>query len=138
VDTPKQLATSLASLVSGFFGQCSGLVALFGNTVTYLVKIAVKRLLPHPDRIRQLNSKREYLSWSLLRNVPEGRCDRSMARSAWVSATPRVPSRRVRSDSCRCAYRFDDHRARTFQEEYLVFLGLKNTAHISIQKYLWV
>jgi hypothetical protein len=25
-----------------------------------------------------------------------------------------------------------------FQEEYLVCLGLKNTAHISIQKYLWV
>ena len=26
---------------------------------------------------------------SLLRNVPEGRCDRSLARSAWDSATPK-------------------------------------------------
>src|ERR1700722_11158701 len=40
--------------------------------------------------------------------VPEGRCDRSLARSAWESATPKEPSRRVRSDSCRCADRFDD------------------------------
>src|SRR5271165_6474930 len=28
-------------------------------------------------------------SQSLLRNVPEGRCDRSLARSAWDSATPK-------------------------------------------------
>src|SRR5271165_1848129 len=47
-------------------------------------------------------------SQSLLRNVPEGRCDRSLARSAWDSATPKEPSRRVRCDSCRCAHRFDD------------------------------
>src|SRR5271166_1751938 len=44
----------------------------------------------------------------MLRNVPEGRCDRSLARSAWDSATPKEPSRRVRCDSCRCAHRFDD------------------------------
>jgi hypothetical protein len=31
----------------------------------------------------------------LLQNVPEGRCDRSLARSAWNSATPKEPSRRV-------------------------------------------
>jgi hypothetical protein len=31
-------------------------------------------------------------------NVPEGRCDRSLARSAWDSATPKEPSRRVRYD----------------------------------------
>src|ERR1700736_445514 len=43
-----------------------------------------------------------------LRNVPEGRCDRSRARSAWDSATPKEPSRRVRCDSLRCAHRFDD------------------------------
>ena len=37
--------------------------------------------------------------------VPEGRCDRSLARSAWASATPKEPSRRVRCDSRRCVYR---------------------------------
>jgi hypothetical protein len=37
-------------------------------------------------------------------NVPEGRCDRSLARSAWESATPKDPSRRVRCDSCRCRH----------------------------------
>jgi hypothetical protein len=42
-----------------------------------------------------------------LRCVPEGRCDRSLARSAWNSATPEEPSRRVRSDSCRCASLLD-------------------------------
>jgi hypothetical protein len=41
-------------------------------------------------------------------SVPEGRCDRSLARSAWNSVTPKEPSRRVRSDSCGCAHRFDD------------------------------
>src|ERR1700719_2166447 len=46
-------------------------------------------------------------SLSLLRNVPEGRCDRSLARSAWGSATPKEPSRRVRCDSRRDAHRFD-------------------------------
>jgi hypothetical protein len=35
-------------------------VQLFGNTVTYMSMIAVKRLLPQPDRIRHLNSEREY------------------------------------------------------------------------------
>src|ERR1700677_3586103 len=34
--------------------------------------------------------------WQLL--VPEGRCDRSLARSAWDTATPKEPSRRVRCD----------------------------------------
>jgi hypothetical protein len=36
--------------------------------------------------------------------VPEGQHDRSQARSAWDSATPKEPSRRVRYDSCRCAH----------------------------------
>jgi hypothetical protein len=40
--------------------------------------------------------------------VPEGQHDRSQARSAWDSATPKEPSRRVRSDSGRCARRFND------------------------------
>ena len=40
--------------------------------------------------------------------VPQGRCDRSLARSAWENATPKEPSRRVRYDSCRYALRFDD------------------------------
>ena len=47
-------------------------------------------------------------SESLLRNVPEGWCDRSLARSAWDPRHPKEPSRRVRCDSCRCARRFDD------------------------------
>ena len=62
------------------------------------------------------------------------KCPNFMARSAWDSATPRVPSRRVRSDSCRCAHRLDDHRTRTFQQEYL---GFKNTAAHFDEKYLW-
>src|ERR1700704_1711922 len=39
--------------------------------------------------------------------VPEGQHDRSQARSAWNSASPKEPSRRVRYDSCRYAHRFD-------------------------------
>ena len=42
--------------------------------------------------------------------VPEGQPDRSQARSAWDSATPKEPSRRVRYNSCRCAHRFEDWR----------------------------
>jgi hypothetical protein len=42
--------------------------------------------------------------------VPEGQHDRSQARSAWDSATPKEPSRRVRYDSCTCAHRFEDWR----------------------------
>ena len=89
-----------------------------------------------------------------MRNVPEGRCDRSLARSAWNIATPNQPSRRVRCDWRRCAHRFDDlesrwylavsangplhraaadrnHRTQTLQEEYLAFL--KNTAPIATE-----
>src|ERR1700731_4178079 len=40
--------------------------------------------------------------------VPEGQADRSLARSAWVNATPKGPSRRVRCDSRGGARRFDD------------------------------
>ena len=36
--------------------------------------------------------------------VPEGQADRSQARSAWESATPKEPSRRVRCDSFRCTH----------------------------------
>ena len=96
--------------------------------------------------------------------VPEGRCDRSLARSAWESATPKDPSRRVRCDSCRCVpirnfawqqgygafsvgisqvqetvhyieQQLEHHRTRTFQEEYLAFLK-KHGAHFD-EKYLW-
>ena len=42
---------------------------------------------------------------SLLRNVPEGRCDRSLARSAWDSATPK--SRPVGYGVIRAAVRTD-------------------------------
>jgi hypothetical protein len=38
----------------------------------------------------------------------KGRCDRSLARSAWGRVTPKEPSRRVRCDSRRCAHQFDD------------------------------
>jgi hypothetical protein len=55
-----------------------------------------------------------------LRNVPEGRCDRSLARSAWDSATPKEPSRRVRCDSRRCAHRFDDEGKNKGQVNYRV------------------
>ena len=36
--------------------------------------------------------------------VPEGRCDRSLARSAWESTIPKDPSRRVRCESFRCKH----------------------------------
>ncbi len=39
---------------------------------------------------------------------PEGRCDRSLARSAWDQRHPEEPSRRVRYDPRRPAHRFDD------------------------------
>jgi hypothetical protein len=42
----------------------------------------------------------------LLRNVPEGRHDRSLARSAWESATPKEPSRRDGMIRGRCAHLF--------------------------------
>ena len=42
--------------------------------------------------------------------VPEGQHDRSLARSAWNSATPKEPSRRVRYDLRGCAHRFEDWR----------------------------
>ncbi len=40
----------------------------------------------------------------------KGRCDRSLARSAWESTTPKEPSRRVRCDSGRCTHRIDRER----------------------------
>src|ERR1700722_5629408 len=40
--------------------------------------------------------------------VPEGQADRSLARSAWVNAAPKGPSRKVRCDSRGFARRFDD------------------------------
>jgi hypothetical protein len=39
--------------------------------------------------------------------VPEGRGDRSLARSAWDQRHPEEPSRGVRSDLRRPAHRFD-------------------------------
>jgi hypothetical protein len=55
----------------------------------------------------------------LLRNVPEGRCDCSLARSAWDSVTPKGPARRVRCDSRWCAHRFDDWSDEIFDYENL-------------------
>jgi hypothetical protein len=43
-------------------------------------------------------------------SVPEGRRDRSQARSAWNTDIPKEPSRRARCDSCRSAHRVDDWR----------------------------
>jgi hypothetical protein len=59
--------------------------------------------------------------------VPEGQHDRSQARCAWDSATPKEPSRRVRYDSRRPAYRFDN-----WSDE------IAYAAHIFDEKYLWV
>ncbi len=82
--------------------------------------------------------------------VPEGQHDRSLAQSAWDTATPQDPSRRVRYDSCRCAHRFEDWRGGNFEryrlaewkwslnpfhEEYLAFL--KNRDAYFDEKYLW-
>jgi hypothetical protein len=92
----------------------------------------------------------------LLRNVPEGRCDRSLARSAWDSATPKEPSRRVRCDPRRCAHQFDfsvgisqvqetvhdieqqleHHRTRTFEKEYYLAFFKKHGAPFD-EKDLW-
>jgi hypothetical protein len=44
--------------------------------------------------------------------VPEGRSDRSLARSAWDRVTSKEPSRKVRSESRRYAHRFDDLRVK--------------------------
>src|SRR5208283_4280920 len=62
-------------------------------------------------------------SWreSLLRNVPEGRCDRSLARSAWDSATPKsrpvgygVIRAGVRTDSMIGVMKFRMRELKTF------------------------
>jgi hypothetical protein len=81
-----------------------------------------------------------------LRDVPEGRCDRSLARSAWNRATPREPSHRVWCDSCRCTrldsgnghyieQQLEHHRKRTFQEEYLA--SVKKHGLRFDEKHLW-
>src|SRR5271166_4657570 len=60
-------------------------------------------------------------SQSLLRNVPEGRCDRSLARSAWDSATPKsrpvgygVIRAGVRTDSMIGVTKFRIRKLKTF------------------------
>ena len=81
-----------------------------------------------------------------MQNVPEGQCDRSLARSAWDSATPKEPSRRVRSDSRIQRWylagtvhyieqQLEDSSDTNFQEEYSAFLK-KQGAHFD-EKYLW-
>jgi hypothetical protein len=69
--------------------------------------------------------------------VPEGRCDRSLARSAWDGVAPKsrpvgygVICTGVRTDSMIGVREF-----RTFQEENLAFLK-KQGAHDD-EKYLW-
>jgi hypothetical protein len=64
--------------------------------------------------------------------VPEGRCDRSLARSAWDRCHPKEPSRRVRFDSCRCAHRFDDWSEEVSNRK----LKQKHGAQVD-DKYLW-
>src|ERR1700692_2736149 len=56
---------------------------------------------------RQREAVRLFGKLFLCSSVPEGRCDRSLARSAWDSVTPKEPSRRVRCDSRRCALAHD-------------------------------
>jgi hypothetical protein len=82
--------------------------------------------------------------------VPEGQHDRSLAQSAWDSATPKDPSRGygmiragVRTDSkigggkSRMRYRLAESKwsLNPFQEEYLAFL--KNRDAYFDEKYLW-
>jgi hypothetical protein len=58
---------------------------------------------PYGTRLQTF--RKQHLAKACCENVPEGRCDRSLARSAWDRcATPKEPSRRVRCDSCRCAH----------------------------------
>jgi hypothetical protein len=65
--------------------------------------------LEKPDQYFDIVARREVPgSWMACPPVPEGRCDRSLARSAWDSATSKEPSRRVRCDSRRSAPRFED------------------------------
>ena len=68
-------------------------------------------------------------SQSLLRNVPEGRCDRGLARSAWKSAPQK--SRPVGYGVIRAGVRTDSMNP---QEEHLAFLE-KHDAHFDA-KYL--
>jgi hypothetical protein len=76
--------------------------------------------------------------------VPEGWSDRSLARSAWDSATSKEPSRRVRSDSRRYAHRFDDwsdwpclkNTARPFDERHLG-LGLRPIIPCPTGRFFW-
>jgi hypothetical protein len=62
-----------------------------GQTVTYDI--------PCLERARNLKIEDENDD-----DVPEGRCDRSLARSAWESPTPKDPSCRARCDSGRCTH----------------------------------
>jgi hypothetical protein len=55
--------------------------------------------------------------------VPEGRCDRSLARSAWDRATQK--SRPIGYGLIRAGVRTDS------------MIGVTNTAHIFDEKYLW-
>ena len=63
----------------------------------------------------------------LLRNVPEGRCDRSLARSAWDSATPKC--RPVGNGVIRAGVRTDSMIGVT--KFRIRKPSLRNTAHIS-------
>jgi hypothetical protein len=65
-----------------------------------------RHFVPGYDRLSLRDAladiSQQLLGKACAKNVPEGRCDRSLARSAWKSATPREPSRRVRCDSRSC------------------------------------
>ena len=120
--TPNLVSLAMSSASSR--SACSQLLMNFvgekgGCKYLGAALIAIIRTLPPASgaraRISPGNSK--------LRNVPEGRCDRSLARSAWDGATLKEPSRRVRCDWCRCARRFDD-----WSDEIQTFPNLRNFA----------
>jgi hypothetical protein len=77
--------------------------------------------------------------------VPEGRGDRSLARSAWDSPPQKEPSRRVRWDSRRYVDRFDDwsdypflRTGRTFRRESPLGLGLRPIIPCPTGRFPWV
>src|ERR1700736_393020 len=73
----------------------------------------VRVIVRHHSTTPPLHHSTTRLKWwsdGVMEWVPEGQHDRSLARSAWDSATLKEPSRRVRYDSSRCAQRFEDWR----------------------------
>jgi hypothetical protein len=60
-----------------------------------------RRFMPRLNGAKIRNALGGFNARSRRGLVPEGRSDRSLARSAWNSHTPKEPSRRARSDRAR-------------------------------------